>query len=252
MREYYDLWDEFRDSLSWKGRIKERVRRQLIHAADRYLLTQNVTQVFAQSRHIQARLERWGHIRSEVVYPPPPPRAYRHDQYGDYIFAVSRLYPLKRLSLLIEALARPEAEGIRCLIAGEGEQQAALQHAIDVRGLSARVRLLGRIDQAQLLDHLARCRAVCFPPYHEDYGFVTVEAFSSRKPVITCTDSGGPAELVVDDVNGKVCAPRPETLALALRQVTDDEAVARRLGEAGYELASSMTWEKALQKLVVV
>ena len=73
-----------------------------------------------------------------------------------------------------------------------------------------------------MLEHLARCRAVCFPPYDEDYGFVTVEAFASRKPVMTCTDSGGPAELVSDDVNGKVCAPRPETLAVALREVMDD------------------------------
>ena len=31
---------------------------------------------------------------------------------------------------------------------------------------------------------------------HEDYGFVTVEAFRCGKPVVTCTDSGGPAELV--------------------------------------------------------
>ncbi len=84
-----------------------------------------------------------------------------------------------------------------------------------------------------MLEHLAKCRAVCFPPYDEDYGFVTVEAFASRKAVMTCTDSGGPAELVVDDVNGKVCAPRPEALAVALRELMDDAATAERLGQAG-------------------
>ena len=251
MREYYDLWDEFHAKLSRRSRIKEGVRRRLTHAADRYLLTRNVTRLLAQSHHIQTRLERWGNIPSEVLYPPPPPRAYRHEQYGNYIFAVSRLTPLKRLSLLIEALARPEAEGIQCLIAGEGEQHGALQRAIETRGLASRVRLLGRIDQDQLLEHLARCRAVCFPPYHEDYGFVTVEAFASRKAVVTCTDSGGPAELVVNDVNGKVCAPRPETLALALQELMDDAPTARRLGEAGYELVASMTWEKTLERLLL-
>ena len=44
-------------------------------------------------------------------------------------------------------------------------------------------------------------------PVQEDYGFVTVEAFASRKAVVTCTDSGGPAELVVDGTNGYVSEP---------------------------------------------
>ena len=213
MREYYDQWESFRGTLSWKGRIKEGTRRQLIHTADRYLLTRNVRKVYAQSRTISARLQQWGGIKSEVLYPPPPQRAYRCDGYGDYIFAVSRLAPLKRLSLLIDALSSPDAAGIRCIIAGEGEEHRALEDAIATKGLSSRVALIGRIDDSQMLDHLAKCRAVCFPPYDEDYGFVTAEAFASGKPVVTCTDSGGPAELVLDDVNGKVCAPRPEALA---------------------------------------
>jgi glycosyltransferase involved in cell wall biosynthesis len=93
---------------------------------------------------------------------------------------------------------------------------------------------------------------VCFPPHDEDYGFVTVEAFASRKPVVTCTDSGGAAELVLHNVNGLVSAPRPEELALALRGLMDDPAAARRLGEAGYEQVSKMTWESALKQLVLV
>ncbi|MGH9146100.1 MAG: glycosyltransferase family 4 protein [Vicinamibacterales bacterium] len=252
MREYYDQWEAFSAPLSWKGRIKEGSRRQLIHWADRWLLTRNVRKVFTISRTVQMRLERWGNIPAEVLHPPPPQRPYRCDEYGNYIFAVSRLAPLKRLSLLIEALARPEANHLICLIAGEGEEQHALQHAIETRGLSSRVHLIGRISDDELLNHLARCRAVCFPPRDEDYGFVTVEAFASRKPVITCTDSGGAAELVVDDVNGRVVSPRPEALALALRDVMDNPATAGRLGEAGYEQVAKMTWEQALKKLVLV
>ena len=250
MREYYDRWEMFKETLSWKGRIKEGTRRQLIHIADRYLLTRNVRKVYSQSRAVAARLQRWGGIESETLYPPPPQRAYRCDCYGDYIFAVSRLAPLKRLSLLIEALAHPEAAGIRCIIAGEGEEHQVLEHAIMTRGLSSRVQLIGRIDDGQMLDHLAKCRAVCFPPLDEDYGFVTVEAFASRKPVITCTDSGGPAELVVDNVNGKVCAPRPERLAVALRELMDDQTTAERLGQAALNVVTGMTWPRAISRLL--
>ena len=100
------------------------------------------------SQTVTARLQRWGGIPSEPLHVPPPQRAYRCDEYGDYIFAVSRLAPLKRLSLLIEALANPEAAGIRCVIAGEGEERARLEQAISARGLGSRVQLVGRIDDA--------------------------------------------------------------------------------------------------------
>ena len=250
MREYYDQWDAFSAPLRWKGRIKERTRRRLIHSADRWLLTKGTRRVFTISRTVTARLERWGGIPSEALHPPPPQRAYRCDGYGDYIFAVSRLAPLKRLSLLIDALARPEAAGIRCIIAGEGEEHASLARTIATTGLSSRVTLIGRIDDSQLLEHLGKCRAVCFPPYDEDYGFVTVEAFASRKAVITCEDSGGPAELVVDNVSGKVSAPRPDALAIALRDVMENAGAAERLGQAGYEQVARMTWSKALDRLL--
>lgn len=250
MREYYDQWDAFSAPLSWKGRIKENTRRSLIHATDRWLLTKNARKVFTISETVKDRLERWGGIKSEALYPPPPQRAYRCEQYGDYIFAVSRFAPLKRLSLLIEALANPEAAGIRCVIAGEGEEHAVLEHAIVTRGLASRVKLIGRIDEKLLLEHLAHCRAVCFPPFDEDYGFVTVEAFASRKAVVTCTDSGGPAELVVDDINGKVCAPRPETLAATLRELMEDPALAERLGKTGLEHVTQMTWPRAIRHLL--
>ena len=250
MREYYDQWEPFSAPLKWKGRIKESTRRQLIHAADRWLLTRNVRKVYTISNTVSARLAKWGGIASEALHPPPPQRAYRCDEYGDYVFAVSRLAPLKRLGLRVDALAHPAAAGIRCVIAGEGEEQASLQHAIDKKGLSRRVKLIGRIDDRALTEHLAHCRAVCFPPYDEDYGFVTVEAFASRKPVVTCTDSGGPAELVVDRVSGRICAPRVEQLASALRDMMDDRNQAERLGEAAYRQVSRMTWSSAIARLL--
>ena len=196
MREYYDQWPVFSGQLSLRARVKERVRRSLMHAADRYLLTHNVTRLYAQSRTIQSRLERWGGIPSVVVYPPPPARAYRCDGYGDQILVVSRLTPLKRVELVIDALAEPEAAGVSCVIVGDGEAAPRLRQRAAEHGLAGRVTFLGAVGEAALVDQLARCRAVCFPTHQEDYGLVTVEAFASSKAVITCADSGGPAELV--------------------------------------------------------
>ena len=249
MREYYDQWDRFSAPLSWKGRIKERTRRSLIHLADRRLLGR-VKRLFVQSRTIAARIDRWCGLPSEVLYPPAPQRAYRCEAYGDYLFAISRLTPLKRIDLLVESLSEPEARGIRCVIAGDGEERQPLQRLIEQRGLAARVQLLGRVSDAELVDHLARCRAVCFPPFDEDYGFVTIEAFSSGKPVITCRDSGGAAELVAHEATGLVAEPSPSSLAPMLRRLMDDAALAERMGKAAAEVAAGITWSDTVRKLV--
>ncbi|MGQ0735690.1 MAG: glycosyltransferase family 4 protein [Acidobacteriota bacterium] len=251
MREYYDLWDQFAPRLSYRAAIKERVRRALIHRVDRYLLTRRVRKLFVISGTVQTRLRRWGGLASEVLWVPPPKREYRCDNYGDYLFAVSRLTPHKRFDLVLRALAEPAATGIRCVIAGEGAELDALVRLRRQLDLDDRVELIGRIDDADLIHHLARCRAVVFPPFNEDYGFVTVEAFSSAKAVLTCTDSGGPAELVHDGRNGLLTDPTPEALAQAMRAVMHDRLLAIRLGEAGAVDAAGMTWEGAVQKLIL-
>ena len=250
IREYYDLWDKFSAPLSWKGRLKENFRRKMIRATDRHLLRRNVKRVFVISETVQARLQNYLDVESEVLYPPPPPRSYRFDEYGDYIFAVSRLTTLKRLSLLIEALARPQASGVNCVIAGEGGEEEVLRSAIQRNRLSDRVKLIGRIDDDALVDHLAKCRAVCFPPLDEDYGFVTVEAFASRKPVITCVDSGGPTELVHDGIEGFVCAPTPDSLASAISRIMTERALSVQMGEKAHAVAREMSWERIVKTLL--
>ena len=250
MREYYDLWDQFSAHLSWKGKLKERGRRAIIHRVDHHLLGK-MRRRFVISGTVQTRLRRFGDISSDVLYPPPPRRDYRHDSYGDYLFGVSRLSPLKRFDLVLRALAEPMAAGIKCVIAGEGAELEPLRRLRSLLDLDHRVQLVGRLDEAGLIQHLARCRAVIFPPFNEDYGFVTVEAYMCGKPVITCTDSGGPAELVRDGATGYVTAPTPEALALAMRRVMDDRNLAARMGESGLAVATQMTWSAAIQKLLV-
>jgi glycosyltransferase involved in cell wall biosynthesis len=252
MREYYDLWPRFAAALSPRGRVKERVKRAAIRAADRWLLTHNVTEVVAQSRTVQRRLAADLAVAADVLLPPPPQRPYRCEKYGDYIFAVSRLTPLKRIDLVLRALAEPVAGHVRAVIAGEGESRDDLERLSIALGVSDRVTWLGRVSDEALVDHLARCRAVCFPPFGEDYGFVTVEAFASRKAVLTCIDSGGPCDLVQDGRTGLVCDPTPGAMAVAMARVTDDAAFAERLGGAAAGCASTLTWAAAVQRLVIV
>ena len=239
MREYYDLWDDFAARLSPQGRVKERLRRTLIRAADTYLFKHHVTKLFAQSNTVKARLLRWNGVASEVLYPPAPHRRYRCDSYGDFIFVYSRLAPLKRIGLVIDALAPPAAAGVRAVIAGDGEEREALIARIREHGIENRVSLVGHVTDDELTQYLATCRAVCFVPRDEDFGMVTVEAFASAKAVITATDSGAPVELVESGVNGEVVAPDPVALGAALARW----AAATR--------AADMTWANAVNRLVL-
>lgn len=250
MREYYDLWPQFSASLSWKNRIKEGARRQLIHAADRHCLTRGVQRRFVISATVQARLQRWGGIDSTVLHPPAPARPYRCEGYGDYIFAVSRLTPLKRFDLLLDALAEPAAAHVHAVIAGDGEARADLVEHCRRLGLEARVQFVGRLGDDDMLGHLARCRAVAFVPFDEDYGFVTAEAFASAKAVITCRDSGGPTELVTDGETGVVCAPTAAALAGGLARVAGDRPGAERMGQAARARGAALTWPATVARLL--
>jgi len=251
MREYYDRWDDWSGSLSRQGRVKETVRRSLIRAADTYFFKHHVRKMFVQSAAIGDRLSKWNGVRAEVLHPPPPQRDYRCDGYGDYLFFTSRLTRLKRAELVLQALADPAARHVRCVIGGDGDDRGRLNALARSLGLDGRVTFTGQLSEADLVNHLARCRAVVFPPADEDYGLVTVEAFASSKPVITCEDSGGPVELVRSGENGLVVAPRPDALARAFAELSDSRERAEAMGIRGRETADRMNWAAAVKKLVI-
>ena len=251
MREYYDLWDRFSGGLSPQGRLKETVRRTLVRRADTYFFKQHVKKLFTISQVVSDRLTRWNGVPSEALHPPPPQRDYRCDGYGDYLFFTSRLSPLKRADLVLRALAEPAAAHVRCVFGGEGEDAPRLERLARDLGLGERAQFAGRLDEAGLVDHLARCRAVVFVPQQEDYGFVTVEAFASAKPVITCVDSGGPLELIRDGQNGLVVDPTPAALAHACATLVEDSSLAARMGAQARTDASRMSWTEVVKKLVI-
>jgi len=247
MREYYDLWDDFSLGLNRKARLVEGVRRRALHFLDGRLLHRRA--VIAQSKTIQLRLRRWGSIDSGVLYPPAPQRDYRCDDYNGAILVVGRLTKLKRVDLLTQAAAAAGGDW-RVRIAGEGPERAKLVKLTRELNLEHRVVLLGELDEERLVHEYANCAAVYFGSRAEDYGLVTLEAFSSAKAVVTCTDSGGPAELVDDGVTGFVAKPEVDDVAVALERITQETGLAERLGAAAAEVAAQHSWPAAVERLL--
>ena len=248
MREYYDLWNSFRSGLGPRARLVEGVRRQILHTLDRRLLGR-CSRVYAQSATIRDRLARWGNQEAEVLYPPAPQREYRCDEYGGAVLSVARLQPLKRIGLLLEAAAL--VPGLPVRVAGEGPDMQRLRELVATLGIGDRVQFLGRLSEAELVQEYARCSSVWYGARAEDYGLVTLEAFSSSKAVLTCADSGGPAELVTDGETGRVVDPEPESVAAALAQMGDRD-VAGRMGGAAVHVAREHSWPATVERLLAV
>ncbi|HYP40448.1 MAG TPA: glycosyltransferase family 4 protein, partial [Chloroflexia bacterium] len=119
-------------------------------------------------------------------------------------------------------------------------------------GLQKRVRWLGPVPDSEKIAAYAHALGVVYPPVDEDYGYVTLEAMLSSKPVITCSDSGGPLEFVRDDETGLVVEPSPEALASALDVIWEDRQRAKAWGEAGRKLYDSLdiSWSTVVKKLL--
>jgi glycosyltransferase involved in cell wall biosynthesis len=222
----------------------------MIRAADNHFLKRNVTKVFAQSRNVQRQLQQWGEIPSEVLYPPPPENGYFTAKYGDFIFSPARLTPLKRIPLLLESLAKTGAGN--AVLAGDGPEKNRILEWIQQHSLEKRVHLIGHVSQEELKTLYAECRAVYYSPVNEDFGLVTMEAFRSRKPVITTVDSGGPAEIVHHENSGFVVAPQPDAIARCITNLFEDENLAEKLGETGYQDWKHVTWPETMKKLLLI
>jgi glycosyltransferase involved in cell wall biosynthesis len=224
------------------------VRRRLI-TLDTQMLGECVAR-FSIARTVSARLEKYNGLAAEPLYHPPKlADRLKPGPYGDYMLTVTRLETIKRVDLAIDAFRHVDAP-LRLLVAGDGTVRPDLEARIDQHGLRNRVVLLGRVSDEELLQLYAGARGVLFTPYDEDYGYVTLEAFLARKPVVTASDAGGPLEFVIDGVNGLVSEPQSESLASVVNRLAGDPALAARLGDAGYERARRVTWDGVVERLV--
>lgn len=206
--------------------------------------------VFTNARNTANRLSKFNGLQGEPLYHPSRlSDRLRSGPYGDYVLVVGRLESVKRPELAIRAM-RYVSQPIRMLLSGDGTQRANVEAVAAAEGLTDRVSFVGTLDDQGLVDLYAGALAVVYVPYDEDYGYVTLEAFLSRKPVITATDSGGPLEFVEHEVNGMVCDPDPKAIGAAIMELAASRARAASMGDAGHARASLVTWDGVIEKLL--
>ena len=204
--------------------------------------------LFAISRNVARRLRQSNGLAAETLYPPSHLEPLLHPgAFEPFILSVARLDAAKRIELLLRALAHVPGD-LRAVIAGRGPERQRLERLAAGLRLGERVSFTGFVSDAEVAALYSRCRAVFYAPVDEDYGFSTIEAFRSGKPVVTTTDAGGVLEFVEDGVSGLVAPPSPDALAACLGQLADED-LARRLGAGNSALVASITWDNVTQKL---
>lgn len=251
-RTAYELWDHPLSDLIYYPNGAQ--VRDAIQQADRNLIPQ-ARAIFANSRNVANRLKRFCGIDSTPLYHPPPhSERFYCAAAEDYVFFPSRLCIPKRQALILEALGQTR-NPVRVRFAGSPDRPSYKEElktiALKSR-LGNRVEWLENASDKQIRQLYAQSLGVVYPPIDEDYGYVTLEAMLSAKPVITCTDSGGPLEFVINEKTGLIAEPSPRGLAAALDTLWENRAQARMWGEAGrrHYNGFEINWDNVVRKLL--
>ncbi len=242
MRVFYDMFESERGTPTSEDR---RQRDQILELDSLALAPERIKRLFTISHEVSERLFAFNRLRSEVLYQATTLSGF-YARNQKYLFLPGRLHRWKRVELAIEAMRYVDTD-VELVISGTGEDEASLRslaHGIE------RVRFLGRISDAQLIDLYADALAVVFVPLREDFGLVTLEAFHSAKPLITCADSGEPARIVRHEETGFICPPEPQALASCFDQLARAPALAQKMGQRGKSSVETMTWQHAAAALV--
>jgi len=252
-RQAYDLWRTPLGQLL--DNSEGRTIRELITHLDKQHLG-SAKAVYTISRNVAQRLRRFNSIEADgVLYPPlMNPELYYSAPAADYFYYPSRLNISKRQHVAIEAM-RHVRSPFRLHIAGSSDDpvyENQLRQLIHQWGLQHKVKLLGRVSETEKAKQLAEAVGVLFLPFDEDYGYVTVEAFQSSKPVITFSDGGGTTELVEDGRNGRIVEPNAEALAEVMEWMWTHREKNREMQHEAHATISRLgiEWPQVLERLV--
>ena len=154
------------------------------------------------------------------------------------LLLVGRLSPRKGTDVAVSAVAEliqggadVELDLVGDVFTGYEWYSQQLKEQVAAAGIIEKVRFRGFCkDIKGFLEHADICLV---PSRQEPFGNVAVEAMLAGRPVIASRVQGL-AEIVKHQENGLLVTPDdPAALASAIKQLVDDEPLARKLAEAG-------------------
>lgn len=254
VRIFYDLWDTkyclIPHTEQWQA-----FRQALMDLDTRGL--QEAKQIFTNSQCVSNRLKHYNGVDSEVLYPPLfDPSPFHYHTQNDEIVYICRVEGHKRQELLVQAMkyTRTPVKLRLCGQASSKHYAQQIQDHIKENNLQNKVIFDHRwISESEKVTLLANALAAAYLPLDEDsYGYPSLEASHSSKPIITTRDAGGVLELITDLENGFVCEPEPVALAAAMDELYTDRQRAKKMGQAAHERISQLNiaWPHVIERLL--
>lgn len=166
---------------------------------------------------------------------------------GRVILFLGRLDRRKGLEVLLRAMPRvldgvPDA---RLVIVGGGPMELPARRFVGAAGLGAAVSFVGRVSPDDLPTYYSNCDVYCSPALGgETFGIVLLEAMASGTAVVASRIPGYD-EVVTDGVDGLLFpAGDADALSRVLLEVLQNEALRRRLAEAGLQRSRQFAWPR--------
>lgn len=240
VRVFDDMFDKAFDPLT-EAHYRQRAQ---LHRID-FEAISGAKARFAIGYEVARRLYRWRGLECDVLHPPLAFNGFKAGTFGDFFFLPGRLHPWKRVDLIIDAIKRSSLP-MRLILAGTGEAETQLRILADG---DERIQFVGRINDERMVQLYAECLAVPFVPLHEDYGYVTLEAFASGKPVLTCSDSGEPCQFVHPYETGLVVEPSSDSVRLGLEWLWNNREQVASMGARALQVTAGMSWKETAYTL---
>ncbi len=177
----------------------------------------------------------------------PPTIAERDPSVRFRFVSLGRLAREKRFELLVAAFAVMARKEPSCElhIFGEGPERGRLEQQIESLGLAERVFLRGVTQDGYA--ELSRANCYVITSEFEGYPRSLAEAMLMGLPVVAFNSPGGIRDMIQDGVNGIVVPfGGVDELARAMLQITQDPALACRLGLAARAVAKQCTTEHVM------
>jgi glycosyltransferase involved in cell wall biosynthesis len=214
--------------------------------------------VFTPSSYLRELALSWGVPAERVSVLPNPapslPALAPRDELrrsfglrGPTLAFAGRLTAQKSLRVALEAVA--SVDGVSLLIAGEGDERARLERDVAELGLDERVRFLGALPRARVVELFAAADASILSSMWENFPHTVVEALAVGTPVLA-TASGGVGEVVHDGENG-LLVPLGDSQALgaALRRYFEEDGLRDRLRAAAAPSVAEYAPERIFAQL---